>query len=516
MMRLFEFEQFTNDLRKVYLFAQSDKFSFSHIDSLVRNVSEKIFIQLTPPSVFPGDINKEMPILNYGNSKVLKELIENGTVDRNKVYNQPENLSNAFSKINFHKKTEGLPFIPKTVFSKQEANALTFPIIAKTEKGSKGVGVQQFKTKEDLASSKDEYAVFSEKFDLKKEFRCLCVKGDVIFIAERIPMNEKALSLREGEDIFDRKGTLEDRSDYKWETVQMGTNGLPSKEQFDSICGQINNTLGLEFLGVDLGVGASGKLWCIEANTCPGLNKDQIVLLYEKIFEDFYKRKVNEWTQFKLDEFKKELIRSNEDPAKFSHAAHLGKKFYVYDKDQDNPDKKKPLLTVKFDIEKSFGKPLKSIKKENSMKENKIMRFEQFNLNEEETESKGEYSTEEMDTFINTIVDLIEWDNVTIMLPSDRHASHPCKSKEEVLETWEGNKKDFGKDAGIKWYIWNAKAGGSFNKPVKFSTQRYDKDSLLSMAKKHPDSIKDINISFTSKQQKEFGDYMSKNWTKGD
>lgn len=516
MVRLFEFEQFTNDLRKVYLFAQSDKFSFSHIDSLVRNVSEKIFIQLTPPGVFAGDINKTMPILNYGNGNVLKDLIENGSVDRKNVYNQPENLTNAFSKVNFHKKTEGLQFIPKTVFTKNEATGLNFPIIAKTEKGSKGVGVQQFKTKEELNTSTDEYAVFSEKFDLKKEFRCLSVKGDVIFIAERIPMNDKALSLREGEDIFDRKGTLEDRSDYKWETVQMGTNGIPSKESFDALCGQINNVLGLEFLGVDVGLDSTGKLWCIEANTCPGLNKDQIVLLYEKIFEDFYKRKVNEWTQFKLDEFKKELIRSNEDPAKFSHAAHLGKRFYVYDKDHGDTDKKKPLLTVKFDIEKSFGKPLKSIKKENAMKENKIMRFEQFNLNEEEKESKGEYTTDEMDEFINEIVATVDWAGTSIMLPSDRHASHVCKSREETLETWEKNKKDFGKDEGIKWYIWDAKAGGAFNKPAKFETQRYDKSSLLSIAKKYPDAIKSINISFSSKQQSEFGDYMSKNWSKGD
>ena len=137
MVRLFEFEQFTNDLRKVYLFAQSDKFSFSHIDSLVRNVSEKIFIQLTPPGVFAGDINKTMPILNYGNGNVLKDLIENGSVDRKNVYNQPENLTNAFSKVNFHKKTEGLQFIPKTGFTKNEATGLNFPRVAKTEKGSK-------------------------------------------------------------------------------------------------------------------------------------------------------------------------------------------------------------------------------------------------------------------------------------------------------------------------------------------------------------------------------------------
>lgn len=377
-MRLFEFDKFTeNDLHRVYLFASSDKFSFSHIDSLVRSVSQKMFQLLTPPGIFADSIDKTLPVFNYGNKEEIKKLIEDGVIERKNVYNQPENLVNANSKVEFHKKTAGMEFIPKTVYSKEEASSLKFPIIAKTEKGSKGEGVEVFKTIEELNASTTEFGVFSEKFDLDKEFRCISIKGQIVFIAERIPENEKANSLREeehSEDIFDRKGTLDKRSAYEWKTVEMGQDGLPAREVFENVCRLINEKLGLEFLGVDIGIDKQGKLFCIEANTCPGLNKDQVVLIYEKIFEDFYKRKVSPHTQKTLDQFKDELMRANQDPAKFSHSPHMGRKFYHYNKhpDQNDPEAKKgdpSVYSVKFDLEKSFGKPLKDIKQMKHLKE---------------------------------------------------------------------------------------------------------------------------------------------------
>jgi len=381
-MRLYEFDQYTgNDLRKIYLFSHSDKFSFSHIDSLVRSVAQKMFEMLTPPGIFSESIVKSVPVFNYGNKKELSALIAKGVIDAKNVYNRPENLINANSKVKFHQIMSALDFIPKTVFTKEEAANLKFPVIAKTDRGSKGEGVKVFKTKEDLAASQEVHQVFSEKFSLKKEFRCISIKGSVVFIAERIPMNDKANSLREGSDIFDRMGTLDGRSSYDWKTVEMGVD-LPAREEFESICAKVNTGLGLEFLGIDIGIDDTGKLFCIEANTCPGLNKDQIVTIYEKIFEDFYRRKPSPNTQKQLDQFRNELMRANEDPAKFSHSPHMGRKFYSYKRDADpdhgNADGKPSMYTVKFDIEKSFGKPLKDIKKDNAMREGRILGFDDF------------------------------------------------------------------------------------------------------------------------------------------
>lgn len=367
------FESFKdNDLQKIYLMSHSDKFSFSHIDSLVRSVSAKLFMLLMPPGIFPESINPEIPIFNYGNTPELQKLLDDGIVKSKNVYNLPKNLPNANSKVEFHKRTKDLKFVPKSVFTKEEAEKLKFPIIAKPAEGSKGEGIKVFKTKEDLKSAKDEFDVFSEKFDLKREFRVISIKGELVFIAERIPENDKANSLREKkhDDIFDREGTLSERSSYRWVKVEYGKKGVPEEKEFKKVCSAINIATKLEFLGVDIGLDSSGKSWAIECNSCPGLNKEQIVLIYEAIFKDFYGRTPDVASQKMLDSYKAELLRANEDPAKFSFSPHQGMRFYSYDDfvDSEEERKGKKILTVKFQIEKGFGKPLKDIKKEHGDK----------------------------------------------------------------------------------------------------------------------------------------------------
>ncbi len=379
------YSKFTNnDLKKFYLFAHSDRFSFSHIDSLVRSVSENIFLLLTPPGIFKGNIDPTIPILNYGNKPELQELIDKGIVQKKMVYNLPEFLKNANSKVEFHKKTKDLNFVPKSVFTKEKAlKDLKFPIIAKPDTGSKGEGIEVFKTKEDLTASKTEFQVFSEKFNLVKEFRVISINGEPVYIAERIPMNKKANSLREGKDIFDREGTLSKRSSYKWRTVNF-EKITDDEKKLKKICKTINESLRLEFLGIDIGVDDKGKIFVIEANTCPGLNKNQITKIYEQVFKDFYERDLDKHSKQLLNKYDQELIRANKDKAKFSFSPHGGKRFYYYDDKIDMETGKhqgKKILTVKYDIEKSMGDTLLNIKDE-YMKESKIMNFESFSLNE--------------------------------------------------------------------------------------------------------------------------------------
>ena len=378
-----------NDLKKFYLFSHSDKFSFSHIDSLVRSVSGELFLLLMPPGVFADSIDPNIPIFNYGNKPELQELIKKGVVKKKNVYNLPDKLVNANSKVEFHKKTKDLKFVPKTVFTQEEALKLKFPIIAKPESGSKGEGIEVFKTKEDLQSAKGDFQVFSEKFDLKREFRIISINGEVVFAAERIPENAKANSLREGKDIFDREGTLTGRSSYKWVKIKFGKSGIPEEAEFKKICKAINESLELQFLGVDIGIDGNGKLWCIEANTCPGLNKDQIVLIYIALFKDFYKRDLSAYSMKMVKQYQDELMRANADPAKFSFSPHQGNRFYYYD-DKVNMETGertgKSLLTMKYNIEKSLGDTMLNIKKNH---ESKIMNFQTF-LNE--SEKKEDYN----------------------------------------------------------------------------------------------------------------------------
>lgn len=452
MKRLHLFESFnaTNDLKKFYLFSHSDRFSFSHIDSLVRSVAGDIFMFLMPPGIFPKSIDPNIPVFNYGNTPELQELIDSGFILEKNVYNLPKNLVNANSKVEFHKKTEGLDYVPKTVFKKEEAAGLKFPIIAKPSGGSKGEGIKVFKTKEELDSSTDAFDLFSEKFDLKREFRIISIKGEMVFIAERIPENDKANSLRENQhenkDIFDREGTLSGRSSYKWVKVEFGKD-IPEEKAFQDICRSINEALSLEFLGVDIGLDSSGKLWCIEANTCPGLNKDQIVLIYIALFKDFYKKEPNEQTMKTLNQYRDELMRANEDPAKFSFSPHQGNRFYYYNDivDHETGERKgRSLLTMKYNIEKSFGNTMLNIKKN----ESKIKDFKGFNkINENENEVV--MRTEKPD-----VAQIIE-DIVTGKLKPEEVSPKDNKDKTKFSFTEPEGREDDGVSETAEFYLPN-------------------------------------------------------------
>lgn len=537
MKRVLNYSDFNkSDLRKIYLMPHSDRFSFSHIDHLVRRVAENLFDLVMAPGIFSGVINPELPMYNYGNHDEIYGLIKCGAFKKQNIYNHPDNLKYANDKIEFHKAMDGLDFVPKTVFAKEDVSNLKFPIIAKPKGGSKGEGVTVFKTKEELdafkpESEETELDVFSEKFDLKREFRVITVCGKLVYIAERIPTNKKAKSLRESlhniqfiqldeiyhgttegakreilkrgfdlnladsksgvgsklgvsftsdineakehanwaskvfssrneapspktytnmfkdkknasltepaiitismagwrimagdesqdidaayklyedgiidgismcdtrsgngceemevfifnmpklnesvkklhesanlfpsQDVFDREGTLDGRSSYKW--VEMKDSDLDDNAwaSIEKIMPVACEKLGLEVMGLDFGLDSAGKVWVIEANTCPGLNKDQIVRIYLAIFDDFYGRKPDAASMRKIEEMRDELIRASGD-VKFSHAASMGRRMdWTYTEDG------RKNASVKFDVERSFGEPLRS-KKHNDEQE---------------------------------------------------------------------------------------------------------------------------------------------------
>lgn len=353
-----------NDLKKIYLIPVSDRWSFSHVSHLVHSVSDNLFELLTPPGIFVDSINQDLPCYNYGNKDELYDLIKKDVISKDNVYNLPENLKNVNSKAEFHQKMEGCDFVPVTKFDQKEAEDLKFPVIAKPSEGSKGEGIVVFKSKEEMSAHKPKeddvkFGVFSEKFDLKREFRVITVCGDMAYVAERIPTNEKAKSLREdanlfpSTDLFKVEGTLADRSSYEW--VEMEDDKLTDKEwdQIKKICPIACEKLGLEVMGLDFGLDSSGKIFLIEANSCPGLNRTQIIIIYLAIFKDFYGRMPDEDTMKKIEEMQKALIDADDSEIKFSHSSTMGRKMdWTYAEDG------RKTSTVKFDIEKQFGKPL--------------------------------------------------------------------------------------------------------------------------------------------------------------
>lgn len=358
----------TPDLMQVYLFTHSDAFSFSHVDHAVRSAASKMFDFLTPPGIFPESVRKGVPVYNYGNEEEIAQLIKDGRIDRKDVYNAPGNLKYANDKQLFHKRTEDLRCVPETVFDKESAMKLKFPVIAKPKDGSKGQGIEVFDTPEQLRSSDGKFDVFSHKFDLQREFRVISVRGEISYLAERIPVNQKAKSLRESEDVFMRKGTMEGRSEYVWKERQFGKGGLPDESRFVKICKDTHDRLELDVLGIDIGIDSKGKLWLIEANTCPGLNNDQVVRIYLSVFRDYYGRDPEPFSMAKIKEIQKELRTRSRDKVKFAFHSKTGKSMdFGYNED---PDRKS--ASVKFDIEKSFGRTLRSMVVQESVEHDRL------------------------------------------------------------------------------------------------------------------------------------------------
>lgn len=353
-----------SDLKKIYLIPTSDKFSFSHVSHLVHSVADNLFDFIIPPGIFPESINPELPVYNYGNKKEIYDLLKSDVIKKDNLYNHPDNLLYANSKVEFHKKMDGQKFVPDTVFDIDSAKKLKFPIIAKPEDGSKGEGITVFKTKEDLSNHKpkeDEtpLKVFSEKFDLKREFRVITVCGEIVYTAERIPTNDKAKSLREdanlfaSKDIFEKPGTLDKRSSYEWKETSNKDLGEKEWNQIKKMCPVVCEKLGLEVIGLDFGLDSENKIWVIEANSCPGLNRDQIIRIYLAIFEDFYGKKPNAPTMVKIEEMRKALIDADDSDSKFSHSSVLNRRMdWSYDEDG------RKSYTVKFDIERQIGTAL--------------------------------------------------------------------------------------------------------------------------------------------------------------
>lgn len=368
MKKLLSFNEYTTpkDLRKIYLMPNSDRFSFSHIDHLVRRVSENLFELILAPGIFVDAIDKDMPIYNYGNHDEIYELIRAG-VSLDNIYNNPDNLAYANDKVKFHEAMSGESFVPKTVYNDKDVTKLKFPIIAKPKGGSKGEGIKVFKTEEEFKNREEPedgkgFDLFCEKFDLDREFRVMTVRGKLAYMAERIPMNDKAKSLREGanifasDDIFYRKSTLDGRSNYKWVEIENGD--LPDKvmSQVNKIMPIACKKLGLDVIGLDLGLDTAGKIFLIEANTCPGLNKDQVVRLYLEIFRDFYEREPDAQSMKKIEQMREELVRANAD-VKFSHSSIMGRRM-----DWTYSENGRKTSNTKYDMEKSFGDTLKNIK----------------------------------------------------------------------------------------------------------------------------------------------------------
>lgn len=295
MKRLKLFEEFINEdsLHKVYL---TVKRSAGHRWWTFKGFAgDNFFIQITEENIDKIKINPEYPVLNY-NSEITNQLIKNGRIKEENVYNKSQYLKLSGSKEEFHKLVGEDDNVPLTVYSKKEALKLKFPIIAKPAKGHSGLGIQIFKDKEsfnDVDESK--FNTYSEFIDKAEEQRFFTFKGEPIFWMERNPLNDKAKG---------KGGNTEEQMNFAYKLKDV--NSIP--EDYKKVLSKFSKMFEkLPFMCFDMMKAKDGKIYIIEPNTQPGVPFDSTVILYKKIYEDFYNRNLDKVSAKKLEEFSEVL-----------------------------------------------------------------------------------------------------------------------------------------------------------------------------------------------------------------
>lgn len=261
----------------------------------------KIFNYCDDPEVFLTDhLLYQSPTLLWDRSSLLKKY---GIADAvaedlagQDVYNAPHGIIVSKTDILKLLKRTKFPFIPKTVFTREEAKKeLSFPLIAKASNTFQSRGVEKINNAKELDDLPGGFNIFQNQIEIDEEFRAVffCGKRGVTLIAvfRRDPQNKKAKNLRTNEASGDgmkfSRLMKREKSDFNW--TQIDPRDYPkfniqNAYEIAQIIFACNPTLKIS--GMDLATDTSGKMWFIESNSTPGLFSNMIPLLYKFIYED--------------------------------------------------------------------------------------------------------------------------------------------------------------------------------------------------------------------------------------
>lgn len=284
---LFEAQQ-KLDLHQIYLCVNPD--NGQRWWSYKGFAGSKFFTQLTMDNYQDISINPDLPVLNY-NSEVCQYLLDQNLIKSKNVYNHPKHIKKSGSKKEFHQLIAGQDNVPQTATTKQGAKKIGLPLIAKPAAGHSGIGIQIFKTQEEWQQADhSKFDIYSEYINKRSEHRIFNFKGQPWFWMERQPLNNKA-----------KTGSGSNKTEMNFKYIKKDVTQLPNK--FKQVMYKFANLLAdLPFMCFDVMEDQRGKVWIIESNAQPGVPYDSTIIAYQKIFQDFYQRPVNDATQKKLEE----------------------------------------------------------------------------------------------------------------------------------------------------------------------------------------------------------------------
>lgn len=229
-------------------------------------------------------VPQHIPIIYYGGHSDDKSLafIKNKGLLPGNMYNRPIDKKISGFKDDFARLFSDCSWLPKTVFTREEAiaGAVGFPLVAKPRGGHSGLGIQKFDTAEDLQKSKSNFDLYSECIDIEHEYRVLFCGNKIVLVNERIPSIDDNRSIS-------TKGVDETIS---FTYVYQDLNLIPQSFIADvmSIFADIKQSVHLDLWSLDIVTDREDKMWVMESSSSTGLGSSKMAEVYRAVYEDFY------------------------------------------------------------------------------------------------------------------------------------------------------------------------------------------------------------------------------------
>ena len=245
------------------------------------------------------DIPKDLPVLCY-DRKTLEKLLDEGIIQNDQVYNKLDARKKVSSKAEFYKLHADSGYIVPSVLNKNGIKDLNFPIVAKPDNEHSGLGIQVFKSKEELDDADlSKFSSFSEKIDIKEEHRFFVWRGEMIQWTQRKPMDDETA------DIAKKNPDQETNFSYILRNEQ------PSDDVKKVIAYFSEAHDDLDFYAIDLAETKDGKIYVFEMNSEPGALFGVMALVYQRIYQDWYEKTISDDTVQLLKDFRQKDIEAN-------------------------------------------------------------------------------------------------------------------------------------------------------------------------------------------------------------
>ena len=304
---MLSFEQFIleqetqGQLKRIALAVSVDMPDNKYIYDSKYNVSKMFEILTKDKKAEPS----KMPVFNYSNWKVEK-MIKDGW-DPKLIFNSVKAKERVSSKAKWHKIHEGSKYTPNVVFNKGDIKNLAFPIVAKPDNRYAGQGIVVFKKPDELVDATlEEFAVFSEKINIKEELRIFCWKGRPIMHVFRVPANDQTKDLSK-----DPKDKLK----FNYELANQQVNGdlMDVVQEFSKVHSD------LDFYSIDVVIDDKGHPYVIEMSSEPGPIFGVMGHVYKELYTEYFGEPVSPETDRLIDTYIEEDIDQtiNSDKSRF-------------------------------------------------------------------------------------------------------------------------------------------------------------------------------------------------------